>query len=112
MTTDVKGTSVMIGAIAPIPLISPVQSTACDRLAGQLKSFLLGSGEETAASLRAAVVDSPSLARACCAPGDLNLQPAVRIEWRSAVVQVMGRRVLAATAATPSICVGDRKEMR
>jgi hypothetical protein len=48
LTTDVKGTSVMIGAIAPIPLIAPVQSTACDRLAGQLKSFLLGSGEETA----------------------------------------------------------------
>ena len=40
----------MIGAIAPIPMISPVQSTACDRLAGQLKSFLVGtSDEETAA---------------------------------------------------------------
>ncbi len=50
LSTDVKGTSVMIGAIAPIPLIAPVQSTACDRLAGQLKSFLLGSGQpETAA---------------------------------------------------------------
>ncbi len=52
VTTDVKGTSVMIGAIAPIPLISPVQSTACDRLAGQLKSFLLGSDEEQASSVR------------------------------------------------------------
>jgi hypothetical protein len=41
----------MIGAIAPIPLIAPVQSTACDRLAGQLKAFLLGtSDEETSAS--------------------------------------------------------------
>jgi hypothetical protein len=49
LSTDVKGTSVMIGAIAPIPLIAPVQSTACDRLAGQLKSFLIGSGEESAA---------------------------------------------------------------
>lgn len=48
VTTGVKGTSVMIGAIAPIPLIAPVQSTACDRLAGQLKSFLLGSGPGTA----------------------------------------------------------------
>jgi hypothetical protein len=47
VTTDVKGTSVLIGAIAPIPLISPVQSTACDRLAGQLKSFLLGADEDT-----------------------------------------------------------------
>lgn len=45
VTTDVKGTSVMIGAVAPIPIISPVQSTACDRMAGQLKSFLLG-GED------------------------------------------------------------------
>lgn len=42
VTTEVKGTSVIIGAIAPIPLIAPVQSTACDRLAGQLKAFLLG----------------------------------------------------------------------
>jgi hypothetical protein len=46
LNTDVKGTSVMIGAIAPIPLIAPVQSTACDRLAGQLKAFLLGSSAE------------------------------------------------------------------
>lgn len=46
ITTDVKGTSVMIGAIAPIPIISPVQSTACDRLAGQLKSFLVGSDDD------------------------------------------------------------------
>lgn len=49
LSTDVKGTSVMIGAIAPIPLIAPVQSTACDRLANQLKSFLVGGGQETAA---------------------------------------------------------------
>lgn len=52
VTTDVKGTSVMIGAIAPIPIISPVQSTACDRLAGQLKSFLLGSDEEQPKTVR------------------------------------------------------------
>jgi hypothetical protein len=45
VSTDVKGTSVMIGAIAPIPLISPVQRTACDRMANQLKSFLLGTGD-------------------------------------------------------------------
>lgn len=48
LTTDVKGTSVMIGAIAPIPLIAPVQSTACDRLAGQLKAFLIGSTDDGA----------------------------------------------------------------
>ena len=52
LSTDVKGTSVMIGAIAPIPLIAPVQSTACDRLANQLKSFLIGTPEETAAASR------------------------------------------------------------
>lgn len=46
VSTDVKGTSVMIGAVAPIPIISPVQSTACDRLAGQLKSFLVGADDE------------------------------------------------------------------
>src|SRR5688500_8111347 len=51
LTTDVKGTSVMIGAIAPIPLIAPVQSTACDRLAGQLRDFLMGGGEEETASV-------------------------------------------------------------
>jgi len=42
VTTDIKGTSVLIGAIAPIPIISPVQSTACNRLAEQLRSFLVG----------------------------------------------------------------------
>lgn len=53
VTTAVKGTSVMIGAIAPIPLISPVQSTACDRLASQLKAFLLGSEEDAATTAQA-----------------------------------------------------------
>jgi hypothetical protein len=47
VSTDVKGTSVMIGAVAPIPIISPVQSTACDRLAGQLKSFLVGADDDS-----------------------------------------------------------------
>lgn len=46
VSTDVKGTSVMIGAVAPIPIISPVQSTACDRLANQLRSFLVGADDE------------------------------------------------------------------
>jgi hypothetical protein len=34
---------VLIGAIAPIPIITPVQSTACSRLSEQLRSFLVGS---------------------------------------------------------------------
>jgi hypothetical protein len=42
VTTDVTGTSVLIGAIAPIPIITPVQRTACNRLAEQLRSFLVG----------------------------------------------------------------------
>jgi len=42
VTTDVKGTSVLIGAVVPIPIITPVQSTACNRLAEQLRSFLVG----------------------------------------------------------------------
>jgi hypothetical protein len=40
----------MIGAIAPIPLVAPVQSTACNRLAGQLKAFLVGADEDDVAS--------------------------------------------------------------
>jgi hypothetical protein len=42
VTTDVTGTSVLIGAVAPIPIITPVRSTACNRLANQLRSFLVG----------------------------------------------------------------------
>ena len=42
VSAGVRGTSVMIGAIAPIPIITPVQSAACGRLAAQLKSFLAG----------------------------------------------------------------------
>ncbi|MEQ1582028.1 MAG: hypothetical protein ABL964_15660 [Steroidobacteraceae bacterium] len=46
VTTAVTGTSVFIGAIAPIPIIMPVQNTACDRMAAQLKSFLVGEGQD------------------------------------------------------------------
>jgi len=42
VSTDVTGTSVLIGAVAPIPIISPVQRTACNRLSDQLRSFLVG----------------------------------------------------------------------
>jgi hypothetical protein len=42
VSTDVNGTSVLIGAIVPIPIITPVRRTACDRLSEQLKSFLVG----------------------------------------------------------------------
>jgi hypothetical protein len=43
VSTDVTGTSVLIGAIAPIPIITPVQGKACSRLSEQLRSFLIGS---------------------------------------------------------------------
>lgn len=49
VSADVTGTSVLIGAVAPIPIITPVQSTACSRLSEQLRSFLLGSDLEGAA---------------------------------------------------------------
>jgi len=42
VSTDVSGTSVLIGAVAPIPIITPVQRTACNRLTDQLRSFLMG----------------------------------------------------------------------
>ncbi|MFO1406205.1 MAG: hypothetical protein U1F08_01595 [Steroidobacteraceae bacterium] len=42
VNTDVTGTSVFIGAVAPIPIIVPVQGKACDRMSEQLRSFLTG----------------------------------------------------------------------
>ena len=42
VSADVTGTSVLIGAIAPIPIITPVRKTACDRLSEQLRAFLVG----------------------------------------------------------------------
>lgn len=42
VSADVSGTSVLIGAIAPIPIITPVRGKACDRLSEQLRSFLQG----------------------------------------------------------------------
>lgn len=42
VSTDVTGTSALVGAIVPLPFIARVQGTACDRLSSQLKSFLHG----------------------------------------------------------------------
>jgi hypothetical protein len=63
VSTDVNGTSVLIGAIAPIPIITPVRKKACDGLSEQLRSFLLGddlapSGTPTAVSAGASTVTS------------------------------------------------------
>lgn len=44
VSTNVNGTSAMLGVLVPIPFIARVQATACDRLAGQLRTFLQGDG--------------------------------------------------------------------
>jgi hypothetical protein len=42
VTTDVTGTSALVGAIVPLPFIARVQGTACNRMASQLHDFLAG----------------------------------------------------------------------
>ncbi len=42
ITTNVTGTSALVGAIVPLPFIARVQHTACGRMASQLRDFLLG----------------------------------------------------------------------
>jgi len=48
VSTNVTGTSALLGVLVPLPFIARVQGTACDRLAGQLGGFLRG--EELATS--------------------------------------------------------------
>ncbi len=55
VTADVTGTSVLIGAIAPIPIITPVRRKACDRMSEQLRSFLSGDDMAVATGGRAVV---------------------------------------------------------
>jgi len=45
---------VLIGAVAPIPIITPVQRTACNRLTDQLRSFLVGADLAVGGSAAAA----------------------------------------------------------
>jgi hypothetical protein len=42
VSTNVTGTSALVGVIVPLPFIARVQGTACDRMADQLRSFLRG----------------------------------------------------------------------
>ena len=42
ISTNVTGTSAIVGLIVPLPFIARVQGTACDRMAGQLRTFLTG----------------------------------------------------------------------
>ena len=52
VSTNVVGTSALVGVLVPLPFIARVQGAACDRLADQLGSFLRGEdpsvlGEDT-----------------------------------------------------------------
>ena len=51
--TNVTGTSAIIGAVVPLPFIARVESAACDRMAGQLRTFFHGSGAPTTAATAA-----------------------------------------------------------
>ena len=42
VSTNVTGTSALLGVLVPLPFIARVQGTACDRMAGQLRTFLKG----------------------------------------------------------------------
>jgi len=42
VSTDVTGTSALVGVLVPLPFIARVQSAACSRLATQLGAFLRG----------------------------------------------------------------------
>jgi len=42
VSTNVTGTSALVGVLVPLPFIARVQGTACDRLAEQLGAFLKG----------------------------------------------------------------------
>ena len=42
VSTNVTGTSALVGVVLPLPFIARVQGTACDRLATQLGTFLQG----------------------------------------------------------------------
>ncbi len=42
VSTNVTGTSALVGVLVPLPFIARVQGTACDRLAKQLGAFLRG----------------------------------------------------------------------
>lgn len=58
--TNVTGTSAIVGAVVPLPFIARVQSAACNRLAGQLRTFFTGSGETEAESPAGPSGDTPA----------------------------------------------------
>jgi hypothetical protein len=50
VSTNVTGTSALVGAVVPLPFIARVQGTACNRMAAQLRSFLRGDDIAAAAA--------------------------------------------------------------
>ncbi len=42
VSTNVTGTSALVGVVVPLPFIARVRGTACNRMAAQLRSFLRG----------------------------------------------------------------------
>jgi hypothetical protein len=72
VTADVTGTSVLIGAVAPIPIITPVKKKACSNLSEQLRSFLQGDdlvvGQPATSAAASAAPASPDSAPAAAAP--------------------------------------------
>jgi hypothetical protein len=47
VSTNVVGTSALLGVLVPLPFIARVQGAACDRLAAQLGAFLRGEDPST-----------------------------------------------------------------
>ena len=47
VSTNVVGTSALVGVLIPLPFIARVQGAACDRLAAQLGAFLRGEDPST-----------------------------------------------------------------
>ncbi len=54
VSTNVIGTSALVGVLVPLPFIARVRGTACDRLAEQLGAFLRGDGPSVVATPPAA----------------------------------------------------------
>lgn len=50
VSTNVTGTSAIVGVVVPLPFIARVQNTACDRLAGQLRTFFTEGDPSVAAA--------------------------------------------------------------
>jgi hypothetical protein len=58
VSTNVTGTSALVGVLVPLPFIARVQGTACDRLADQLGSFLMGEDPSAAPATATKVAGS------------------------------------------------------